>query len=94
LGYLQAWKRVTLPAAELVLVGEIKPEMSGLLATYADPTVRLTGELPQSKVAEYYRKSSVFVLPSANEGLAQVLLEAMASGLCVVTTNLSARPSA
>jgi glycosyltransferase involved in cell wall biosynthesis len=90
LGYLlQAWNHLRLSGAELVLVGEIKPEMQGLLATYADSTVRLTGELPQSKVAECYRASSVFVLPSANEGLAQVLLEAMASGLCVVATDLS-----
>ena len=90
LGYLlQAWKNLRLSGAELVLVGEIKPEMQGLLATYADSTVHLTGELPMSKVAEWYRSSSLLVLPSPNEGLAQVLLEAMASGLCVVATDLS-----
>lgn len=90
LGYLlQAWKRLGLSRAELVLAGELKPEMKGLLATEADSTVSLTGELPQSKVAECYRASSVFVLPSANEGLSQSLLEAMASGLCVVATDMS-----
>ncbi len=90
LGYLlQAWKNLRLSGAELVLVGEIKPEMQGLLTTYADSTVRLTGELPQSKVAEWYRASSLFVIPSPNEGLAQVLLEAMASGLCVIASDLS-----
>lgn len=90
LGYLlQAWKRLRLSGAELVLAGEIKSEMKGLLATEADSTVIMTGELPQSKVAECYRASNVFVLPSANEGLSQSLLEAMASGLCVVATDLS-----
>jgi alpha-maltose-1-phosphate synthase len=90
LGYLlQAWKRLALSNAELVLVGEIKPEMKGMLATYTDSTVRLMGVLPPEKVAECYRSSSVFVLPSANEGLAQVILEAMASGIAVVATDLS-----
>ena len=43
-GYLlQAWNRLALPNAELLLVGEIKPEMNSLLRRYADSTVRLTG---------------------------------------------------
>jgi starch synthase len=88
LGYLlQAWKRLALPCAELVLVGEVKPDMKSLLKGYADCRVRLTGFLPPLVVARYYRESSLFVLPSPNEGLAQVLLEAMASGLAVVATD-------
>ena len=90
LGYLlQAWRRLALQHAELVLVGDVKPEMSPLLKTYADSTVRLLGILPPQRVAECYRESSVFVFPSVTEGLAQVLLEAMASGLPVVATDKS-----
>jgi glycosyltransferase involved in cell wall biosynthesis len=90
LGYLlQAWKRLALPRAELVLVGEVKPQMKSLLKTYADPGLRLTGFLPQHEVAQRYRESSLFVLPSPNEGLAQVLLEATASGLPVVATDMT-----
>lgn len=87
-GYLlQAWKRLALPGAELVLVGEVKSHMETILKDYADCGVRLTGALPPHEVARTYRESSLFVLPSPMEGLAQVLLEAMASGLAVVATD-------
>jgi glycosyltransferase involved in cell wall biosynthesis len=89
-GYLlQAWKRLSLPNAELVLAGEVRPEMKTLLQTYADSTVRTTGFLSSRELVERYRESDLFVLPSVNEGLAQVLLEAMASGLPVVASDMS-----
>jgi glycosyltransferase involved in cell wall biosynthesis len=87
-GYLlQAWKRLALPRAELLLVGEVKPQMETMLRDYADCGIRLAGVLPPREVARCYRESSLFVLPSPLEGLAQVLLEAMASGLAVVATD-------
>jgi glycosyltransferase involved in cell wall biosynthesis len=89
-GYLlQAWKRLALPNAELVLAGEIRPEMKSLLQTYGDSTVRMAGFLPARELLKHYRESDLFVFPSVNEGLAQVLLEAMASGLPVVASDLS-----
>jgi glycosyltransferase involved in cell wall biosynthesis len=89
-GYLlEAWKRLALPRAELVLVGTALPEMEPLFRTYANCNVRLTGFLSPEEVARCYRESSLFVHPSPNEGLAQVLLEAMASGLPSVTTNMT-----
>jgi glycosyltransferase involved in cell wall biosynthesis len=89
-GYLlQAWKRLRLPNAELVLAGEIRPEMRGLLETCADSSVRMAGFLSASELLRHYRESDLFVFPSVNEGLAQVLLETMASGLPVVATDLS-----
>jgi glycosyltransferase involved in cell wall biosynthesis len=84
---LQAWKRLGLARAELVLVGEVNPQMESLLRDYADCGIRLAGVLPPREVARCYRESSLFVLPSLIEGLAQVLLEAMASGLAVVATD-------
>jgi glycosyltransferase involved in cell wall biosynthesis len=89
-GYLlQAWKRLALPRAELLLVGEWKPQMESMLRSHANSTVRFTGFLPPHEVARCYRESHLFVQPSPNEGLAQVLLEAMASGLAVVATDRS-----
>jgi glycosyltransferase involved in cell wall biosynthesis len=89
-GYLlQAWKRLALPNAELVLAGEIRPEMKSLLQIYGDSNVRTAGFLSESDLLRHYRESDLFVFPSVNEGLAQVLLEAMASGLPVVASDLS-----
>jgi len=89
-GYLlQAWKRLALPNAELVLVGDVKPEMRSLLRTCADSTVRTTGVVRPKELAELYREADLFVFPSVNEGLAQVLFEAMSSGLPVVASDHS-----
>ena len=86
---LLAWKRLRLPNAELVLAGEVRPEMKGLLEAYADSSVRVTGRLAVNDLLACYRESDVFVLPSVNEGFAQVLLEAMATGLAVVASEMS-----
>ena len=89
-GYLlQAWKKLALPNAELVLVGAPRPEIHPLLRTYADSSVRVTGYLAARDLAQLYRDSDLFVLPSVNEGLAQVFLEAMASGLPIVGSDYS-----
>jgi glycosyltransferase involved in cell wall biosynthesis len=89
-GYLlQAWKRLALPNAELLLIGEGRPEMKSLMQSCADSTVCATGVVSAKDLRELYSQSDVFVFPSVNEGLAQVLLEAMASGLPVVASDIS-----
>jgi glycosyltransferase involved in cell wall biosynthesis len=86
---LQAWKQIDLADAELVLAGEVAPEMDAVIREYALPNVRLSGILPASQVAECYKASDLFAFPSVNEGLARVLFEAMACGLPVVATDRS-----
>ncbi len=86
---LQAWKQLGLAHAELVLIGEVGPEMHRLIKRWALPNVRFLGFLPQPELAKWYRASHVFAFPSVNEGLARVLFEAMSCGLPIVATELS-----
>ena len=86
---LQAWKKLSLPNAELVMIGEVASEMRPLLQQFALPNVRLMGLLSPVEVADWYRRSHLFVFASVNEGLARVLFESMAAGLPVVATEAS-----
>ena len=86
---LQAWKQLGLAKAELVLIGEVAPEMHRFIGQWALPNVRLLGFLAPAELAKWYRASHLFVFPSVNEGLARVLFEAMSCGLPVVATERS-----
>lgn len=51
-------------------------------------SVRFIGSRPQRKLAEFYRASDVLLLTSNFEGMPRSVLEALASGLPVVTTDV------
>jgi glycosyltransferase involved in cell wall biosynthesis len=84
-----------IPEARLFLVGD-GPEKSHLqyLAERMGITGRIifTGFVPHSKVRDFLREASVFVLPSRFEGLPNALLQAMAAGLPCVATNVGGVP--
>jgi glycosyltransferase involved in cell wall biosynthesis len=44
--------------------------------------------VPHSQVKQLYHMSQAFILPSYNEGLSNAVLEAMSSGLWVITTDV------
>ncbi len=48
--------------------------------------VTFMGLVPAARIAEVYRDNDVFVMSSEHEGMSNAMLEAMASGLPVVTT--------
>jgi glycosyltransferase involved in cell wall biosynthesis len=82
---LEAWRRLRLPDAELILVGSVHDEVRSVLASYRDlPGLRVEGFARDP--ASSYRGASVFVLPTLDEGSAKVTAEAMAAGLPVITT--------
>lgn len=48
----------------------------------------LLGTVPYERAHEVYRRAEVFVSPTYAEGFSNTILEAMASGLPVVSTNV------
>ncbi len=52
----------------------------------AEQIVSFEGRKNKDEVREYYRGADVFILPSLSEGMPNVVLEAMASGLPIVMT--------
>lgn len=82
---LEAWRRLDLPDAELLLVGQPDDAGRRLLREYAG-CYRWVGSVPKHEIHAWFRESSVFVFPSLAEGSACVTYEAMASGLPLITT--------
>lgn len=48
--------------------------------------VEFLGRIPREETAQYYQEASLFVLPSLNEGMSNAMLEALASGLPIIST--------
>ncbi|MBF0358962.1 MAG: glycosyltransferase family 4 protein [Magnetococcales bacterium] len=82
---LEAWERLALVNAELLLVGSLHQELVPMLTPYLQrEDVNHIAFTPNP--AEFYNKATVFVFPSLDEGSAKVTYEAMACGLPVITT--------
>jgi len=62
--------------------GEIPENMKN------DKSVKFIGEIDQEKVSEFYQLSDVFCLPSKSEGFPLSVLEAMATNIPVIATDL------
>jgi glycosyltransferase involved in cell wall biosynthesis len=82
---LEAWRRLALPHAELVLVGSVDREGRALLRRYGG-LYHWRPPVPYAEVHRVYASADAFVFPSLAEGSAQVTYEAMAAGLPLVTT--------
>ena len=83
---LDAWSKLKLRDAELVMLGSVQADLQPVVERFAaaDPTIRLVGFVKD--YARFYHDSSVFVLPSLSEGSAKTTYEAMACGLPVIVT--------
>lgn len=77
-------------AAEFIIIGD-GPDRSRVLYTIEDLDLRgqvyLLGKQPPTKVRELLQEADIFLLASLSEGISNAVLEAMACGLPVVTTD-------
>ncbi|WP_083881620.1 glycosyltransferase family 4 protein [Haloferax elongans] len=82
------------PKTGLVIVGGGESDTYEELADSlgVKDNIRFEGFVPDEKLPEYYRGADIFAFPSLLEGFGMVLIEAMASGLPVVSTTSSAIP--
>lgn len=79
------------PDLELRIVGD-GPQRSAYETRCRELGIRdrvtFVGDVPYQEMANQYRESRIFVLPSQNEGLPRTVLEAMACETPVITTAL------
>ena len=74
---------------EIVGTGKLEREIKALVGNLElEGRVHLSGALGQSDLAEHYRGSDLFVLPSVSESCAMALLEAMSSGLPAIVSDV------
>ena len=81
--------------AQLIIIGNGKgKEGLKVLANNLNlnDCIQFTGQIDNEKVLEYMAQADIFVLPSLSEGFPIVILEAMASKLPIVATNVRGLP--
>lgn len=86
-------KRHSDTVLELWIVGEgnLRAELENFTRFYKiDDKVKFLHKIPNEKLSEIYRQADVLVMPSLNEGMSMVMVEAMATGLGVVATDIPA----
>lgn len=81
--------KMRIPELSLTIVGS--GNLKSILEEQAiekinSDSIRFLGEVPHNELAAIYSSHDIFVLPSFNEGMSNALLEAMASGLPIITT--------
>lgn len=87
---LEAWRSLNLKHAELWLVGHVRENLRRLIP--ALPNLKILGSYPHQELPDLIRQCDVLVFPSYCEGFGLVLLEALASGLPIITTDATAGP--
>jgi glycosyltransferase involved in cell wall biosynthesis len=81
---LEALRQLSDPRIKVRLVGPSRLSNPAIQAL--GEWCHIVGSVPRDQVAAHYHWADVFVLPTLSEGSANVVYEAMAAGLAVVTT--------
>lgn len=87
-----------LPAVQLSVIGggggEYVQSLKNLIAELGlNSNVTFLGQKTAAEIADWHRRSQIFVLPSDNENSPNTLAEAMVSGMPVIATNAGGIPS-
>lgn len=99
-GLLRAWSRIRhqLSERQLVVVGaerdeQYGAELHGLISELGiGQDVVMVGSVPNRDTVDFYRAADLLVYPSFNETFGLPILEAMACGCPVVTSDTSSMP--
>lgn len=83
---LQAWRRLALPGAELVLVGPPGRDAAAVTRGFEGSFTRVS-RVPYAQLRALLVQASVFVLVSVEDGFAYAPLEAMACGVPVIVSS-------
>jgi glycosyltransferase involved in cell wall biosynthesis len=92
---IEAWEQLPRPlheSHELVLVGPTGWEAERIVSRARDRAVRTIGYVSDADLAALYAGCELFVYPSLYEGFGLPVLEAMAAGAPVITSNVSSLP--
>ena len=82
--------KVHIPELSLTIVGtgDMQTELERFAASKnVSDSVVFLGEIPHNELPAIYSSHDLFVLPSFNEGMSNAVLEAMASGLPIISTS-------
>jgi glycosyltransferase involved in cell wall biosynthesis len=81
---------------KLVLAGSLgygsEAELQAVERSVRRADITTTGYIPDSELERFYARASILAFPSLDEGFGIPVLEAMARGLPVLTSNTSALP--
>jgi len=83
---LQAFDELSLKNCELWHLGSINDEIKPYIEKYKNENIKFLGHKPQNELYKYYSQGSMFIIPSIQEGMAMVQLQAMACGLPLICT--------
>jgi len=93
---LKAFKKASCYNYQLVIAGKSEKDMPAILSKIHEldltPYVHLPGFIKDEDLPHIYRNSEVFLYVSLYEGFGLPVLEAMASGTVVITSNTSSIP--
>jgi alpha-maltose-1-phosphate synthase len=87
---IKAWESLALKDSELWLVGPVGTRERKLIPKL--PGLYVKGKYPFEELPDLMRQCDVLVFPSYCEGFALVLLEALASGMPIISTEATAAP--